>query len=101
MPHTEAFRARLRGEANWFHLHPEDAWRIAEHPERRARGERVNTAKLTAQDVQSIRWLHANGTYTQARLGEMFGVSLMSVNRIVHRQSWRHVDDIPRPVGRP
>jgi len=62
-----------------------------------SRGEANGQAKLTSQDVLSIRALYAqrraNGKrcYTQARLGALFGVSTQTINLIVNRKRWEHI----------
>lgn len=62
------------------------------HPEKLARGEAQGSAVLTADKVQLIRILYASGhgiSYSQ--LGAMFGVSKFAVFRIIHRETWAHV----------
>lgn len=39
--------------------------------------------------VSEVRRLHATGEYTQARLGEMFGVTQANISSIVLRKTWR------------
>lgn len=51
-------------------------------------GERNPMAKLTWQQVRAIRAAHCSGTM-QRRLAEQFGVSKMTVSRIVRGMSWR------------
>ena len=53
-------------------------------------GERVNTAKLTADQVREIRRRHAAGE-VRAALAREFGVWQSTVDKIVERRSWRHV----------
>jgi Autographiviridae endonuclease len=55
------------------------------------KGSRVKHAKLTESDVLEIRREVAAGT-CQRRLAERFGVSPSSINVIVRRRRWRHVD---------
>lgn len=55
------------------------------------RGADHKLAKLTNDHVREIRALHQAGT-SQTDLARKFEVSLSSVHRIVHNQSWRHVD---------
>jgi hypothetical protein len=57
------------------------------HPNR-ARGERLGTAKLTADDVVEIR--AAMGVSSRV-LGDAFGVSKTTINRIRARELWGHV----------
>lgn len=57
----------------------------------RARGERVNTAKLTADDVRAIRQA-ANQGATFKGLSRQYGVSDVNIRMIVTRRTWRHVE---------
>lgn len=60
---------------------------------RSARGERAGTAKLTEDDVSTIRRLYrwrGVGGLTQQQLADMFGVSRSRINYIVRGLSWRH-----------
>lgn len=59
-------------------------------PERAARGERVNTARLTAPQVVEIRARHAAG-WTQLALAAHYNVSQQNIFRIVRRETWKHV----------
>lgn len=65
----------------------------ARHPELYPRGERVNTAKLTAEQVAEIRRLYGprgQGGLTQMQLAEAFGITQSQVSAIVRRKSWKH-----------
>lgn len=57
----------------------------------RMRGERVNTATLTADDVRSIRIRYSNGGVSQQALADEHGIDQTSVSRILHRQTWAHI----------
>jgi len=57
----------------------------------KARGETHHNAKLTRRKVIEIRRLYATGEYSLAELGEMFGVHLTTISRIVNRETWKHV----------
>lgn len=63
------------------------------HPERRARGERINTAKLTAAQVREIRQTHARGNISYAALARAFGITPQNTRDIVLRHTWRHLED--------
>jgi len=54
------------------------------------RGEYVNTAKLSVDDVREIRQLASEGT-TQVALSERFGVTRTNIRSIITRETWRHV----------
>lgn len=58
---------------------------------RMIKGERVNTAKLTENDVRKIRKLFNEG-YTKYRLGKMFNMSRTNIRRIIERIYWTHVE---------
>jgi hypothetical protein len=47
--------------------------------------------RLTAAEVLDIRRLHATGRYEQARLAEMFNMSVSMISNIVTRKSWKHI----------
>lgn len=55
------------------------------------RGNEHPTAKLTEAQVQAIRRLYRTGKYTQAELGEQFGVTNTAVQLLVSRKTWGHV----------
>lgn len=52
-------------------------------------GEKVTSAKLTNRKVKAMRNLE--GLLTQKEMAEQFGVSLITVNRVIRRVTWRHV----------
>jgi hypothetical protein len=54
---------------------------------RQARGERINTARLHAEDIPLIRRRYAEGETLHA-LGAAFGVNFRTIWRIVHRATW-------------
>lgn len=58
---------------------------------RQARGEKINTNKLTAAQVLAIRGAWDIGAATQTKLAAMFGVNQAHVSSIVHRKSWQHL----------
>lgn len=58
------------------------------HPERQHRGEQINTAKLTADQVREIR----NRPHeSQRALAREYGVSQRAILFILQRRTWRHV----------
>jgi hypothetical protein len=62
-------------------------------PERLARGERVNTAKLTEDDVRAIRARAAAGGVTYRQLADEYGLrDVKGIYLIVNRRTWRHVE---------
>lgn len=65
-----------------------------------ARGERVGGAKLTADDVTTIRWLYRFGDddgrpFTQKALARQYGVSQALISEIVRGKVWAH---LPMPT---
>lgn len=58
--------------------------------DRQARGRRVNTTKLTEEQVRQIRKLAAEGLGPRA-LERMFPVNHSTIQLIVRRKTWRHV----------
>ena len=69
-------------------------WHIANPitPERRARGERVSTAKLDPERVRAIRAEYAAGGVSMAALGIKYGVRDCTIYNIVARKRWAHVE---------
>lgn len=58
-------------------------------------GERNPGAKLTAEKVRAMREQRRQGV-TLAALGERFGVTAQSAQRVVSRKDWKHIqDDVP------
>lgn len=64
------------------------AWQI-NPPDRR--GERIVTAKLTAEDVLELRRRYARGDTTYERLAQERGLSLSTVHRAITGQTWKHL----------
>jgi hypothetical protein len=73
---------RARGERQGLRLHPECA----------ARGERVASAKLTAEQVREIRRSYEAGELTQKQIGRKYGVSQSGISLLIRRLNWRHVE---------
>ncbi len=55
---------------------------------RQTRGTKVNTAKLTEQDVIEIRAITG---MSQVAIAERYGVTDMNINYIINRKSWKHI----------
>ena len=55
------------------------------------RGERVSTAKLTAERVREMRGIYATGGIALRPLARMFGISKSATRAVVTRSHWRHV----------
>lgn len=58
---------------------------------RKARGCRINTAKLTESQVVEIRKLYATGKFLFRELAERYGLSTPGIIAVVRRQSWKHI----------
>lgn len=65
--------------------------RAREHPESYVRGERHAGARLTTDDVRTIRRRYAAEPVSMARLAREYGVSTGHVQRIIERHVWAHV----------
>lgn len=82
-----------RGDSHPARTHPEYLARGDNHysrtqPERMARGVGHGNAKLTEDDVSSIRKVVG---CTQTQIAEKFGVSRKLIGDILRRKIWRHV----------
>jgi hypothetical protein len=62
------------------------------HPELLPRGAAHHNAKLTEDQVRDIRALYATGQWRQRVLSDTFGVSQASIEAILKRKTWQHVD---------
>lgn len=58
---------------------------------KQVRGEQVNTARLTAEQVVEIRRLHRENGLGGRRLAARFGVARNAIYMILKRQSWAHL----------
>lgn len=59
---------------------------------RSLRGEKNPKAKLTEDDVRTIRRRYAEEGISTTRLGDEYGISSPMVSYIVLRKNWSHVD---------
>lgn len=89
-------RTLYRGDDHWTHQHPEWVARgersgAGTHPERIRRGSLNGRAKLTEDDVRTIRARCTEGGVSQRALAAEYGVSQVKISQIVLRKSWRHV----------
>lgn len=98
------------GDRNGTHTHPEKVARgdktgVRKHPESRPRGdshwarkhrelffgENNVGAKLTEDKVRKIRKMFDNDKYTKKELSVKYNVSLVTIDRIVSRITWKHI----------
>jgi hypothetical protein len=61
------------------------------HPERVRRGEDINTAKLTCDNVREIRSAYYLSHDTLVKLAQAYGITHQNVSGIVRGEKWRHV----------
>lgn len=59
-------------------------------PGSRARGERSNLAKLTAEEALEIRRLYSSGL-TQKQIATSFGITREGVASIIQANTWKHI----------
>lgn len=59
-------------------------------PERHARGERINTAKVTEKQVREIRKAYVVGQL-QIKLAIRYGLTQATISKIVRKDTWRHL----------
>ncbi len=58
---------------------------------RQCRGARMNTAKLTENEVLTIRGAFNSGVVSQQKLADAFGVAQTQISSIVRRKTWKHI----------
>ena len=61
------------------------------HPENVVRGERVHTAKLTAEKVVEIRRIVLEEQVSLTDLSKIYGVTPSAISALVKRKSWAHI----------
>jgi LysM repeat protein len=64
---------------------------LALHPERRARGSKVSTAKLTERDIPEIYHAKVAGDSIYA-IAERYGVSASTIHLVCKGKTWRHAN---------
>jgi hypothetical protein len=88
------------GDRNASRKHPERRPRGERHhwqtrPETRLRGERNGRAKLTPDDVHTIRALWSAGKANRAELARRYGVTHTLISNIVAGRLWKHLEEEP------
>ena len=86
--------SRPRGAKNGSKTHPEkllrgEAWKIA-HQDRNLIGEKHGMAKITENDVRTIRYLCIDGWPFEV-LAKIFGICSVMIRLIHARKNWAHV----------
>ncbi|MET8848060.1 HNH endonuclease [Amycolatopsis sp. NPDC004625] len=66
-------------------------------PEERARGERIHTAKLAAEDIPAIRQRARSGESHRA-IARDYDVSRPTVSYAVRGETWAHIPDLLPPT---
>lgn len=87
---------QARGDRTGSRLYPErrargDTHGMRKHPEARLYGARNPRARLTDEQVRAIRKAFADGA-VQRHLAFEYGVSPATINRVVHGESWTHLE---------
>jgi len=61
------------------------------HPEKAARGEKVNTAKLTEKDCYKVVEYYKQG-YTQKQISEIYNVHYTTIGGVINGRYWKHLN---------
>jgi hypothetical protein len=69
--------------------------------DRRAPGSSFGNRRLTEEQVGQIRYLLAEGKYSQCLISEMFSVTQTAISAIKSGRTWPHVEPSPNPVMPP
>jgi hypothetical protein len=56
------------------------------------KGEKSPNAKVTENDVRTMRKLYEAGTHAKRQIARMYGLSQKSARNIIERKSWKHVE---------
>lgn len=74
-----------------WHCEPPKPYVLKGRPD--GRGENNPHHKLTEEQVREIRRAYATGTVTLLELAQEYGTVAPNIHAIVHRRSWKHLDD--------
>lgn len=85
------------GERHVSRLHPERLARGDRHglrlnPDRAPMGERNGNAKLTGEIIQQVRIACSKPGAMQKDVAAQLGLTTQTVNKIVLRKTWKHID---------
>jgi hypothetical protein len=64
--------------------------KMAKHRHRGARGEKCKTAILKAENIPTIRDLHARGMIMK-NIAAKFGVGWKAIQKVINRTNWAHI----------
>lgn len=84
-----------KGDAHWARRNPEmivrgDRHYSKLHPEKVRRGTNSGNARLTDDDIRSIRERYQGGE-SQSSIAETFGMSQVNISHVVLGRTWSHV----------
>ena len=89
------------GDQHPFRLHPEtrpfgDRNGARTMPHRIVRGEQTGNAKLTAENIRTIRRAYARGRKTVRQLATCYGVGRSTISNVIARNTWAHIKQDPK-----
>jgi len=58
---------------------------------RDARGEKNGRAKVTAEQVRTIRQTYAAGGVSQSQLAKQYGLTVIGVSKLIRGENWSHI----------
>lgn len=99
--HTEEAKKKLSEASSAHHAKPGVREAISERaraawakPENRAKitGENAGSSKLTEDAVVAIRSAYKAGGISQQKLADRYGVGLVTINHIIKRRTWAHLE---------
>ncbi len=61
-------------------------------------GMRNGSSRLNDEQIRNIRKLHSSGAETQKLLAKRYGVARVTIWKIVHGLSWKHIANTRSPV---
>lgn len=59
--------------------------------DRNCKGESHGNSKLSEKDIISMRSMYSTGRFTYKEIGFLFGVEGITANRIINKESWKHI----------
>lgn len=80
----------IKTGTSWGHVSV-DGFSPASNSKSVVLGRKNKRAKLTEEDVISIRKFYSKGSISQKELATMFGTSVSGIGHIINRRSWKHI----------